>query len=107
MTKINTTPRRNWFTDNPFFVNKDAYDGFVEAMLDAADEGELPKCFEHGEPENLTAQDFKWFSQKFKHDTGLSIEFRLMTCDHCDRLHCLMIVDEAEEETGSDEYAWN
>ena len=106
MTKTKAA-KHNWFTDNPFFANKDAYDGFAEAMLYAADEGELPLCLEHKDPENLTTEDIKRFSQRFKQDTGLSIEFRLMTCNHCDRLHCLIIVDEAADETGSDEYAWN
>ncbi len=97
MTKTETT-RQYWFIDNPFFVDKKAYEGFTEYMLTAADEGELPVCLEHDEPENLTMQDIKRFSQRFKQDTGLSIEFRLITCNHCDRLHCLIIVDESEED---------
>lgn len=97
MRKTNTT-RKNWFTNNPFFENKDAYDRFIAAMLTAAEEEELPKCYEHENPEKLAAQDIKRFSQKFKQDTGLSIEFRMMTCNHCDRLHCLIIVDEPAEE---------
>ena len=101
------TARKDWYSDNPFFIGKDAYDRFAMEMLASADEGDLPNCFEYQEPENLTAQDFKLFAQRFQQDTGLSVEFRLITCSHCDRLHCLIIVDEAADETGSDEYAWN
>ena len=107
MPKIEKT-RKNRYAANPFFETKDAYDNFAEAMLYAADDGELPMCLEHNNLENLTMQDIKQFSNQFKQDTGLSIEFRLMTCDHCDRLHCLIIVDEAtENEEESDKYAWN
>lgn len=107
MTKTKTT-RKNWFTDNPFFTDKEAYNGFTEYMLAVAEEGELPVCVEHDEPENLTMQDIKRFSQRFKQDTGLSIEFSLMTCNLCDRLHCLIIVDESEEEvSGSSDNVWD
>lgn len=95
---------KEWFTNNPFFGSKEAYDIFAEMMLESADAGELPKLLEHGEPESLTIQDIKMLSQTFQQDTGLSIEFRLMICNHCDRLNCLIIVDESEEnEMGSDE----
>ena len=95
---------KEWFTNNPFFGSKEAYDIFAEMMLESADAGELPKLLEHGEPESLTIQDIKILSQTFQQDTGLSIEFRMTTCNHCDRLHCLIIVDESEEnEMESDE----
>ncbi len=98
---------KEWFTNNPFFGSKEAYDIFVEMMLESADAGELPKLLEHGEPESLTIQDIKILSQTFQQDTGLAIEFRLMTCEHCDRLHCLIIVDESEENREeSDKYVW-
>lgn len=96
MEKI--TSRKDWYTDNPFFTGKDSYDQFAMEMLAAADKGDLPNCFEYQEPENLTAQDFRLFSQRFHQDTGLSVEFRFITCSHCDRLHCLIIVDENEKE---------
>ena len=90
--------RKDWYSDNPFFIDKDAYDRFAKEMLASADDGDLPNCFEHQEPENLTVQDFMLFAQRFQQDTGLSVEFRLITCSHCDRLHCLIIVDENERE---------
>ena len=96
MEKI--TSRKDWYTDNPCFTGKDSYDQFAMEMLAAADKGDLPNCFEYQEPENLSAQDFRLFSQRFHQDTGLSVEFRFITCSHCDRLHCLIIVNENEEE---------
>ncbi len=98
----------NWRNHNSFFGSKDDYDRFVKAMRIAAEEGNLSVCLEHEKPESLTTNDIKQFSRQFKHDTGLSIEFRLMTCNRCDRLHCLIIVDETEEnEMESDKNDWN
>ena len=94
MTKRKNYTKKNWYDNNPFFENQLGYDEFVEAMMMAADSGDLPKVFEHKEPEALTIDGIKRFSLKFKRDTGLNIEFKLETCNHCDRLHCLMIVDE-------------
>lgn len=97
MEKTKNHNRKNKHDDNQFFESKLGYDEFVETMMMAADEGDLPKVFEHKEPEQLTMNGIKRFSQKFKRDAGLDIEFKLVTCDHCDRLHCLMIVDELPE----------
>ena len=97
MEKTKNHNRKNRHDDNQFFENQLGYDEFVETMMMTADEGDLPKVFEHKEPEQLTMNGIKHFSQKFKRDTGLDIEFKLVTCDHCDRLHCLMIVDELPE----------
>lgn len=96
MSKMKKTPLTNWYNTNPFFDTKAAYDSFVAAMKAAA---EYPIALEYEQPDTLTANDIKLFSQRFMRDTGLSIEFRLYTCRHCDRLHCLMIVDEAPEES--------
>ncbi len=96
MTKQNTT-KRNWDTDNPFFSCKEAYDEFVETMILAADYESLPMSYQVEQPETLTMNDIRQFSKRFKQDTGLNIEFNFSTCDHCDKLHCIMIVDELPE----------
>ena len=98
MKKTNST-RTNWFNKNPFFNCKEAYDNFVDAMMTAADEEHLPICLQHEEPETLTMSDMKQFSQRFKQDTGLYMEFKFVTCNHCDRLHCCMVVDKYPEGT--------
>ena len=88
---------KNWYANNPFFENKLGYDGFTEAMMMVADNGDFPITLEVKEPESLSAKDIQLFSQHFKQDTGLNIEFHLLTCNHCDKLHCIMIVDELPE----------
>ena len=88
---------KNWRNNNQFFESRLGYDEFVEAMMMAADADNLPMTFQVERPEAFTLNDIKLFSQMFKDDTGLNIEFHLSTCDHCDRLHCIMIVDELPE----------
>ena len=95
MTKRNTHKSKH--DDNPFFTSKFGYDEFVETMMMAADNDDLPISFQVKQPETLTMDDFRSFSQRFKQDTGLNIEFNLSTCDHCDSLHCIVIVDELPE----------
>ena len=94
MTKSKSETCQNWYANNPFFENKLGYDEFTEKMMMAADYGDFPITLEVKEPESLSMNDIKLFSQHFKQDSGLNIEFHLSTCNHCDRLHCIMIVDE-------------
>ena len=95
MKKRNT--HKNKYDCTPFFTSKFGYDEFVETMMMAADNDDLPISFQVKQPETLTMDDFRRFSQRFKQDSGLNIEFNLSTCDHCDRLHCIVIVDELPE----------
>ena len=98
---------QNWFDNNPFFHSKEDYDAFVEAMIAAAAEENLPIALQHDEPETITTDDIRTLSHRFKQDTGLYIEFKLLTCNHCDKLHCLIIVDENPEEMEGDLDEWN
>lgn len=86
--------RRNWLDTNPFFGCKEGYEIFVEFMMTAADDGDLPLTIECIEPESLTMHDFQEFSQRFKEDAGLDIQFQLFTCDQCNKLHCIVTVDD-------------
>ena len=95
-------PDFNWFKRNPFFKNRSEFDKFAEAMVIAADEGNLPIAFQHPEPEEVTLYDVKEFSKRFSAVTGLHIEFSFTTCNHCNKLHCCVIVDEIPEEKESD-----
>ena len=54
MEKRKNYKRKNWIDNNQFFENELGYDEFVEAMMMAADEGDLPKVLEHKQPEILT-----------------------------------------------------
>ncbi len=94
---MSNNEEQNWLDNNPFFSSKDGYEGFVAAMSTAAEKGNLPICLKHEDPESLSMLDIKQFSQRFKRDTGLNIEFQLFTCNHCDRLHCCLIIDEIED----------
>ena len=67
MSKTNKE-EQNWLDNNPFFTSKKSYDEFVAAMSVAAEEGNLPICLKHEEPESLSMQDIKRFSQRFKQD---------------------------------------
>lgn len=105
--KKNSKTRTNWFNKNPFFTGKEAYDNFVDAMMTADEEGHLPIYLQHEEPENLTLYDIQQFSQQFKQDTGLYLEFKFVTCNHCDKLHCCMVVDQYPEGTEGENIAFS
>ena len=92
-----TTNELQWFDNNPFFLSKDGYDEFVKAMTEAARQNNLPLCFKHDNPEDLTFNDIKQLSLAFRQDTGLNIECQLYTCQDCGKLHCYLIVSSQEE----------
>ena len=105
MTKINVK-KKNWLDTNPFFGCKEGYEIFVESMMTEADAGNLPLTIECRDPESLTMQDIQEFSQRFKEDAGLDMQFQLFTCDQCNKLHCIVTVDEISEEMESDTCEW-
>ena len=88
------TKRRNWLDTNPFFGCKEGYEIFVESMMTEADAGNLPLTLECRDPEILTMQDIQELSLRFKEDAGLDIQFQLFTCDQCEKLHCILTVDD-------------
>ena len=94
--------KMNWLDTNPFFGCKEGYEIFVESMMTEADAGNLPLTIECHDPESLTMQDIQELSQRFKEDAGLDIQFQLFTCDQCDKLHCIVTVDEFSEEVECD-----
>ena len=93
---------QNRFGVNPFFDEEEDYGEFVQAMMAASQEGSLPICLEYDDAERLSMREVKQFMNMFKHDTGLSIRTDLETCEHCDRLHCFLIVDEMPDEGPDD-----
>ena len=86
--------KMNWFKNNPFFNNYDEYNEFANEMKAAAQDGMLPICLKHEDPYDLTMNDFKNLSYVFEKDTGLNIEFQIITCRDCGRLHCHLIITE-------------
>ena len=92
---------QNCFSINPFLDEED-YGEFVHAMMAASQEGSLPICLEYFDAESLSMREVKQFMNMFKHDTGLSINADLETCDYCDKLHFFLIVDEMPDEEEDD-----
>ena len=87
-----TNNEQMWLENNPFFIDKYGYDGFIKEMIMAAQNGELPVCFDYQEADNLTLYDIKQFSQLFFRDAGLTLTCQLATCPDCGKLHCLLNV---------------
>lgn len=81
----------------PFFDDEMGYHTFVLSMLEAAKQNNLPIALEHSNPMEITMEDIKRFSNTFKKDTDLDIDFKQYTCPNCDRLHFIMFVDYPEE----------
>ena len=101
MVKTNGKNKRNvldYFSNNPFFMNKNGYDNFIKCMITAAEDGKLPIMLATDESKRITLYDIKEFSKRFKKDTGLYIDFRLTTCNNCDKLHIHFVVDEYPED---------
>ena len=84
--------RQNWFDNNPFFNTEKDFEKFEASMLAAEANGNLPIAFQYEQPEELTVNDIKLFSERFKEDTGLPIKFQLETCVDCGNLHCIIFV---------------
>ncbi len=78
--------------NNPFFSDEESYHQFVLYALEEDENNNLPIAFECRSPMNITMNDIKTFSIRFKDDTDLSIQFHQYTCDNCDRLHFLIEV---------------
>ena len=91
-----TTGQNNNYELRNFFGDMEGYSFFVKKMQEVAEKHNLPLALEHTAPMELTMQDIKRFSQTFRKDTGLDIEFKAFTCDNCDKLHLIMFVDYKE-----------
>jgi len=65
-------------------------------MVSMLKQAELPVGLQHKDPmeAGITLEDLREFAIQFKKDSGINIEYRLGTCDHCERLHLMMIVGE-------------
>ena len=93
---------QNRFGVNPFFDEEKDYGEFVQAMMAASQEGSLPLVLQYDDAERLSMREIKQFMNMFKHDTGLTMKADLETCEHCDMLHCFLVVDEMPDEEEDD-----
>ena len=85
----------NWLYTNPFFYGTEEYESFKESLLKSEEENGLPIKLEYEPAEDLNMNDIKMFSQWVGQDTNLFVEFNLLTCDRCGRLHCYITLDAA------------
>lgn len=69
------------------------YERFKDAMIEAANNEELPISLQMDEIQNFTLKDFQDTFYEFERDTGLSIIGSLFICPECGRLHVLIEVD--------------
>ena len=74
------------------------YKDFVDAMIEAAEEDELPIMLELKDPERFTWKDFKDMMYEFKRDTSLDITCNFFLCNDCGQMHLFVEVDFPDEE---------
>ena len=69
------------------------YKDFVESMVEAADEEELPVMLQLDDLKDYTLKDIQDMFFEFNRDTALEITGHLFLCDDCGKLHLLIKVD--------------
>ena len=74
------------------------YDKFIGAMIEAADEEELPLALQLNDIGDFTLKDFQDLFYEFHQDTSLDLHGTLFMCNDCGKLHLLLEVDYPEEE---------
>lgn len=79
------------------FVGED-YKMFLEAMLQADEDNELPVCLGFKQEENASLKDFKELATWMKEDADLQLELQSGLCPHCNRLHTVLIVDRFKDD---------
>lgn len=74
------------------------YQKFVDTMIAAAEEDELPVGLQLDEIRDFTLKDLQDMFYEFHQDTGLEITGTLFLCDECGRLHLLLEVNNEYDE---------
>lgn len=69
------------------------YNKFKEAMVNAAEEENLPVALQLNELKNFTLKDFEDTFTEFRRDTGLDISGSFFICQECGQLHTIIEVD--------------
>lgn len=73
------------------------YKKFKEAMIEAAEEEELPVALQLNDTSKFTLNDFRDAFYEFQCDTGLDITGTFFICPDCGQLHVMVEVDYPEE----------
>lgn len=74
------------------------YKKLVKAMLDCAENDDLPQALEIRDTSRLTLEGVHELITEFTGDTGLSMKFSAEVCPNCDKLHAFLFVDYPEED---------
>ena len=68
------------------------YKDFTEAMIEAAEDDELPVALQLDKLDNITLKDIQDMFYDFTKDTSLNITGALFMCEDCGKLHLLVEV---------------
>ena len=86
----------SWFDNNSMFSCIDEYNEFIEGIKYAAENNILPLTIQHKKPFSINTMDIIEFCERVKISSGLNTEFIFTTCDCCNELQCLIIIDKPE-----------
>ena len=76
----------------------DEYPDFVETMINAAEDDELPIALHINESVDITTNDLYDLMYEFHRDTGLDMVTTLFICNDCGRLHAVVEVNYSDDE---------
>lgn len=93
--KNNNTKKNvmSWYDNNSIFHSIDDYNEFMEGLKYT----ELPVVIQHLNPTKLNTYDITEFSNRVRNNTGYDTEFRFYTCDCCNELQCVIVIDKPED----------
>ena len=93
--KNNNTKKNvmSWYDNNSIFHSIDEYNKFMEGLKNT----ELPIVIQHLNPTKLNTYDIAEFSNRVRAYTGYDTEFRFYTCDCCNELQCVIVIDNQDE----------
>ncbi len=84
----------SWYDNNSIFHSIDEYNAFMEGLKYT----ELPVVIQHLKPAKVNTNDILEFCNRVRAYTGYDTEFRFYTCDCCNELQCVIVIDKPEEE---------
>ena len=74
------------------------YKAFTEAMVEAANDDDLPVALQLDDLKDYTLKDIQDMFYEFHRDTSLEITGNLFLCKDCGKLHLLVEVNYPDEE---------
>ncbi len=74
------------------------YESLKSAMLEAAENGNLPLTLQLTSPTKFNFQNFQDLFMDFEYDTGLIMTGTFFICNDCGELHVMIEVDYPDED---------